>query len=161
VNDEDPADSASEAEVTADKIEKPLEESSAQEVVAQANAPGPGIAPSTAPGSKADDSNKAAADVAGQKLATDPVAADLNDKLELEVKETVKVRKKIGSEIATVSELTPQTYNFTVEDKAEFLIYDAAAVRIKFGGRDVGDLGAKGRVRKLVFVSEKQDKKLQ
>lgn len=88
-------------------------------------------------------------------------AGNGNDLLEIEVREPVKIRKKIGDEIPTVTEFSPQTYSYKVEGKAELLIYDAGAVRIRFAGRDLGDLGAKGRVRRLVFVSEKQEKKLQ
>ena len=163
VNDEERASVTAEVEHGPTGSDKPAEAAPAAVAATAVPAPAPSGVAAPAEAAVAEVSSKPEiADANGQKPGPDTmVATDANAKLELQVLETVKVRKKIGSEVATVTEMTPQTYNYTVEDKAELLIYDAAAVRIKFGGRDLGELGAKGRVRKLVFLSEKQDKKLQ
>jgi cytoskeletal protein RodZ len=136
-------------------VSAPAEEGVAPAVTAVVAAP----AVSTKPAEVVNRTDQPA--IAVQKTPAEPVTVAGSGNLEIEVLAPVKVRKKIDAENAAILELTPQMYNFTVEDRAELLIYDAAAVRIKFGGRDLGVLGTKGRVRKLVFVSEKQDKKLQ
>lgn len=71
--------------------------------------------------------------------------------LELTVTEPVRVRLDVDKGQPVTKELTPDTYRFSFNDKADLLIYDAAALKISFNGKQLGSLGAKGRVRKLSF----------
>jgi len=81
-----------------------------------------------------------------------------NNLLKIIVKENVKIKKKIDQGKTEVTEMTPNTYSFEVNEMVELLIYDAASVEIEFNGRNLGNLGRKGRIRKLVFVKSDVDK---
>ncbi len=71
--------------------------------------------------------------------------------LELTVTEPVRVRLDVDKGQPVTKELTPDTYRFSFNDKADLLIYDAAALKISFNGKQLGSLGTKGRVRRLSF----------
>ena len=71
--------------------------------------------------------------------------------LELTVSSAVKVRLDVDKGKSLVKELEPDTYRFTFAQKADVMIYDAAAVKIAFNGKQLGPLGAKGRIRRLSF----------
>lgn len=86
--------------------------------------------------------------VAAQEAAPPPA---LGQVLELTVTEPVRVRLDVDKGQPVTKELTPDTYRFSFNDKADLLIYDAAALKISFNGKQLGSLGAKGRVRRLSF----------
>lgn len=47
--------------------------------------------------------------------------------------------------------LEPRQHQFEFADRANMLIFDAGSVDVKFNGRPLGDLGKKGRIRRLSF----------
>jgi cytoskeletal protein RodZ len=74
--------------------------------------------------------------------------------LELVVSSVVKIRLDVDKGKSIVKELVPDTYRFTFTQKADMMIYDAAAVKISFNGKQLGILGAKGRIRRLSFQAQ-------
>lgn len=88
--------------------------------------------------------------VATEAISSDPEAAAAQV-LELTVSSAVKVRLDVDKGKSLVKELEPDTYRFTFAQKADVMIYDAAAVKIAFNGKQLGPLGAKGRIRRLSF----------
>ena len=85
---------------------------------------------------------------ATEAISSEPGAAQV---LELTVSSAVKVRLDVDKGKSLVKELEPDTYRFTFAQKADVMIYDAAAVKIAFNGKQLGPLGAKGRIRRLSF----------
>ncbi len=77
--------------------------------------------------------------------------------LELTVTEAVRVRLDVDNGQPVTKDLTPDTYRFSFNDKADLLIYDAAALKISFNGKQLGSLGGKGRVRRLSFQAAAPD----
>jgi hypothetical protein len=49
------------------------------------------------------------------------------------------------------------TYKYEFVDTAELLVFDASAVDIRFNGKSLGNLGTKGRVRRLSFAARRSD----
>ena len=68
--------------------------------------------------------------------------------------EPVRIKKKLDEGVLELQNLDPKTYEFRFEENAEFVIYDAAAVKVAFNGKPLGHLGSKGRIRKLSFVKK-------
>jgi cytoskeletal protein RodZ len=94
-------------------------------------------------------------------LASATPAPQGDQTLEFVVSAPVKVRIGLDSGETVVKELTPETYRFAFKDRADLMIYDAAALKISYNGRPLGTLGAKGRVRRLSFeTAGPTDKKL-
>lgn len=98
--------------------------------------------------------------VVAPKAPTDEPAMELHSEkgnfehvLELVVIEPVKVKLTSDSNQPVIKQLKPDAYRYTFVDRAELTIYDAAAVELAFNGRSLGSLGAKGRIRKLIFQS--------
>lgn len=77
-----------------------------------------------------------------------------NQVLEVEVTTPVRIRIGLDGEGAETKELAPQIYRFSFQNQADLMIYDAAAVKLSFNGRQLGSLGAKGRVRRLSFKAD-------
>lgn len=77
--------------------------------------------------------------------------------LEITVTSPVRVRMALDSGESEVKELKPDTYKLTFSDQANLLIYDASALKISYNGRTLGELGGKGRVRRLSFRAQKAD----
>ncbi|MEY4630285.1 MAG: hypothetical protein RIQ81_405 [Pseudomonadota bacterium] len=73
--------------------------------------------------------------------------------LELVVIEPVKIKLVQDGKAPSVKQLKPDAYRFSFSDRAELTVYDAAAMEVAFNGRSLGSLGAKGRIRKLIFQS--------
>jgi hypothetical protein len=71
--------------------------------------------------------------------------------LEFKVSEAVRVRMEFDGSKTTTKELKPDTYRYTFDSSAEFLIFDASALDISYNGRPIGSLGQKGRVRRISF----------
>lgn len=98
--------------------------------------------------------------LAAAKPASDEPAVEIQSEkanfehvLELVVIEPVKIKLTSDSNQSVIKQLKPDAYRFTFADRAELTIYDAAAVELAFNGRSLGSLGAKGRIRKLIFQS--------
>lgn len=79
--------------------------------------------------------------------------ANFEHVLEMVVIEPVKVKLKLDRGQTEIRQLRPDAYRFTFSEYAEMTVYDAAAVELAFNGRSLGALGAKGRIRNLVFKS--------
>lgn len=79
--------------------------------------------------------------------------ANFEHVLELVVIEPVKIKMLADGKQPSIRQLKPDAYRFTFTDRAELTVYDAAAVEVAFNGRSLGSLGAKGRIRKLIFQS--------
>ncbi len=77
--------------------------------------------------------------------------ASFEQVLELIVIEPVKIKLVEDKKAPTVRQLKPDAYRFTFSDRAELTVYDASAVEVAYNGRSLGSLGAKGRIRKLIF----------
>ena len=77
--------------------------------------------------------------------------AAANSVLEIVVTEPVRIKLDVDQGKPVTKELKPDTYRFTFTQKANMMVYDAAAVKINFNGRPLGSLGGKGRVRRLSF----------
>lgn len=78
--------------------------------------------------------------------------------VEIKVLEPVKIKKTIDKGETVSENLDPKTYRFIFDEKAEFLIYDASAVQVNFNGRSIGDLGEKGRIRRISFAKKPENK---
>ncbi len=74
--------------------------------------------------------------------------------LELVVTEPVRIKMDLDSGTAAAKEYKPDTYRIPFKDKADLMIYNAAAVKITFNGRPVGSLGNKGRIRRISFQAK-------
>ena len=124
-----------------------------------------------APGSVASSNGLSVEDVPGESLSADPVesqakvappptatiqvpSSGTEQVLELTVSSVVKIRLDVDKGKSVVKELVPDTYRFTFTQKADMMIYDAAAVKIAFNGKQLGILGAKGRIRRLSFQAQ-------
>lgn len=77
--------------------------------------------------------------------------------VEIKVLEPVQIKRTIDDESTQTEDLSQRTYRFVFDKEAEFLIYDAAAVEITFNGRSLGDLGDKGRIRRLSFAKKSEN----
>jgi len=101
---------------------------------------------------------------ANEEIATKPVVeepalqvqsekANFEHVLELVVIEPVKIKLTADNNAPSARQLKPDAYRYTFTDRAELTVYDAAAVEVAFNGRSLGSLGAKGRIRRLIFQS--------
>lgn len=80
-------------------------------------------------------------------------AASTVQKVVMVVSQPVKIKVGTDAEKQVARDLKPDTYEFTFNKQADFLIYDASAVTVSFNGRPVGSLGGKGRIRRVSFAS--------
>ena len=81
--------------------------------------------------------------------------------VEINASEEVKVRVFIDGKASELSNLNAAHHTFSFENFAEFFIYDASAVEVTFNGRDLGQLGGKGKIRRLSFAKRlKGDKNI-
>jgi hypothetical protein len=78
-------------------------------------------------------------------------------KLEVVVIKDVRMRLRLNSGKTEIFDLKPGNYSYDVQEKAEILLFNAAAVEMVFAGRKLGSLGREGRIRKLVFRAQKQN----
>lgn len=79
--------------------------------------------------------------------------ANFEHVLELVVIEPVKIKLIADGKQPSIRQLKPDAYRFAFADRADLTVYDAAAVDLAFNGRSLGSLGAKGRIRRLIFQS--------
>jgi cytoskeleton protein RodZ len=103
------------------------------------------LAPTTAPAGGA--SSAAAASLAVER------EGDGEQRLDLVVTESVRVRADVDGAGSQTKDYAPGTYQIQFKDKVEMMIYDAAALKISFNGKPLGPLGSKGRVRRISFQS--------
>jgi hypothetical protein len=103
------------------------------------------LAPTTAPAGEA--SPAAAASLAVER------EGDGEQRLDLVVTESVRVRADVDGAGSQTKDYAPGTYQIQFKDKVEMMIYDAAALKISFNGKPLGPLGSKGRVRRISFQS--------
>ncbi len=61
---------------------------------------------------------------------------------------------KFDSGKTETKQLKPDSYDFKFAEGAQFLIFDAGAVKIDFNGKSIGSLGQSGRVRRISFKAE-------
>jgi cytoskeletal protein RodZ len=73
--------------------------------------------------------------------------------LEVTVKEPVRIRINMDKASWQTKRLTPGVYEFRFNYDTQLLVFDAAALSIRFNGKSLGSLGTKGRVRRLSFVA--------
>lgn len=59
-----------------------------------------------------------------------------------------------------VKELKPDSYQFKFKQTADIMIYNAAAVDVRFNGRSLGSLGTAGRIRRLSFSAPMENAEL-
>lgn len=79
--------------------------------------------------------------------------------VEINANEEVKVRVFIDGKVTDLNHLNVARHTFSFENFAEFFIYDASAVDVTFNGRDLGQLGGKGKVRRLSFAKRLKENK--
>jgi hypothetical protein len=79
--------------------------------------------------------------------------------VEINASEEVKVRVFIDGKASELSNLNAAHHTFSFENFAEFFIYDASAVEVTFNGRDLGQLGGKGKIRRLSFAKRLKENK--
>jgi hypothetical protein len=79
--------------------------------------------------------------------------------VEINANEEVKVRVFIDGKVTDFNHLNVAKHTFSFENFAEFFIYDASAVDVTFNGRDLGQLGGKGKVRRLSFAKRLKENK--
>jgi cytoskeleton protein RodZ len=92
------------------------------------------------------------------KAATEAVSsatASAKQKLDVSVQASVKLRINLDNGSWESKQLEPGSYTFEFEKTAQILVFDAAAVDVKFNGKPLGALGAKGRVRRLSFAAQR------
>jgi transcriptional regulator with XRE-family HTH domain len=76
--------------------------------------------------------------------------------VEIRVESPVRIRMKFDDGKLVTKQLVPDTYKYTFNDVANFLVFDAGAVKINFNGQSIGNLGQKGRVRRISFKSSSE-----
>jgi len=76
-------------------------------------------------------------------------------KLDVNVQASVKLRINLDGGAWDSKQLEPGSYTFEFDKTAQILVFDAAAVDVKFNGKPLGALGAKGRVRRLSFAAQR------
>ena len=99
----------------------------------------------------------AAVEPAPKKIEPASVAPMGEQSLDLVVLSPVRVKVDLDAGGGAVQELKPDTYHLTFSESANLLIYDAAALTISYNGNPLGELGAKGRVRRLSFRARKSN----
>ncbi|MGE0174741.1 MAG: helix-turn-helix domain-containing protein [Oligoflexales bacterium] len=93
--------------------------------------------------------------------ATEPAkgaSATDQQSLKLDVKSAVKVKIAFDKGSYEIMQLEPGEHKFEFKDEAKVLIYDAGALNVSFNGKDLGDLGKPGRIRRLSFKKESPTK---
>lgn len=73
--------------------------------------------------------------------------------LEIIVSEKVRLRTDIDAGGGQTKEYLPGIYQIKFVNKIDMMVFDAAAVKLTFNGRNIGSLGNKGRVRRISFQS--------
>ena len=86
--------------------------------------------------------------------------AGLTQKLELEVRERVKLKIKLDAGSYEVKNLIPGSYSYDFANQAELLIYNAANVMVSYNQRPLGSLGSSGRIRRISFSRDLTKDKL-
>lgn len=84
------------------------------------------------------------------------VEAPVGDKgqVVLTVKEDVKIKHRMLPDEYTTTTFTPGVYRFTVEERMDIVVLDAAVVDLTFNGKSLGVLGKKGEERKFSFFAK-------
>lgn len=80
--------------------------------------------------------------------------SDTRSVITVQVIKPVKIRFK-GANGSKTMTLKPDTYQYPFATSLETLIFDASRVKISFNGKNLGNIGSKGRVRKLTFHHKK------
>jgi cytoskeletal protein RodZ len=90
----------------------------------------------------------------GDAMAVEGSAGAFEQVLELQILESVDMWMIIDGERTDRASYAAGDKAFRFKKKAEFMIYDAASVQMKFNGKPLGSLGTKGRKRKIVFQAK-------
>jgi cytoskeleton protein RodZ len=78
--------------------------------------------------------------------------------LTMVVRAPVGVRQKIDGQDYLTKEYPQGEYQFAFQEKAEFVVQDAAEVSFTFDSKTIETLGKKKEMKKITFVHSKQDK---
>lgn len=81
---------------------------------------------------------------------TAPITGGLQE-LRVVARNPVRLRYKKDAEQWVTQDLKPDTHTFQFKDSLQVMVYDAAAVDVFFNGKSLGNLGTKGRIRRLNF----------
>jgi cytoskeletal protein RodZ len=100
--------------------------------------------------------NAESASTSADESATEPVSDPNLQSLSFEVKYPVTIKLALDKGEYELKELPEGQHKFTFSEEARLLIYDAAAVDLNYNGKSLGDLGKKGRVRRLSFKKSSQ-----
>ncbi len=123
----------------------------------------PALAPPLLPVSPAVPEDLAGATTAPRPELPAPaeaVAPLSGSQLTMVVRAPVGIQQKIDSQEALSKEYPQGEYQFAFEEKAEFVVQDAAEVSFTFDSKTIDTLGKKKETKKITFVHSKQEKPL-
>ncbi len=78
--------------------------------------------------------------------------------LTMMVRAPVGIRQKIDGQDSLSKEYAQGEYQFAFQDKAEFVVQDAAEVSFTFDSKTIETLGKKKEMKKITFVNSKQER---
>lgn len=78
--------------------------------------------------------------------------------LTMMVRAPVGIRQKIDGKDSLSKEYAQGEYQFAFQDKAEFVVQDAAEVSFTFDSKTIETLGKKKEMKKITFVNSKQER---
>lgn len=78
--------------------------------------------------------------------------------LTMMVRGPVGIRQKIDGQDSLSKEYVQGEYQFAFQDKAEFVVQDAAEVSFTFDSKTIETLGKKKEMKKITFVNSKQER---
>ncbi len=124
-----------------------------QEVLAAVAVPAAAVQPVAKPSNAPNVANAPKPAIEEPTMELRSEKANFEHVLELVVIEPVKIKLIADGKQPSIRQLKPDAYRFAFADRADLTVYDAAAVDLAFNGRSLGSLGAKGRIRRLIFQS--------
>ncbi len=96
----------------------------------------------------------AAVEAAAPAVLPAPSASQLT----MMVRAPVGIRQKIDGQDSLSKEYAQGEYQFAFQDKAEFVVQDAAEVSFTFDSKTIETLGKKKEMKKITFVNSKQER---
>ena len=86
-----------------------------------------------------------------ETTVTAPPAISGLQELRVVANSPVRLRYKKDAEQWVAQDLKAETYTYQFKDGMQVMVYDAGAVEVFFNGKSLGNLGNKGRIRRLNF----------
>jgi len=147
-----PSNTEKPLKIAATEVQKPLEDSTSNlDSSTSESSEVKSIAVNSTTKEASQENSETSDDIVENITSTETKSITKQQGIEILVKEAVRIKIQIDQQNNITKELTPDTYKYSFDDVARLLIFDASAVEIKFNGKDIGNLGKKGRVRRISF----------